>query len=203
MTPHSLSVGVMTGAVIVCLESDVLQGRNGSKVRVDQLQCVGDDFVVVQVVESKLRGNCAIQVRPQRGQVGAAALHSGEDAEAALVERDMVRVHTDEGGKVNDEMPDIGCVVDANLLKEGDYFLGGDLGEIEVILAVEQRAGFAVDDLVGAEQRQRGPIFLLSRGAGPGIRVADGNIRVAEARLRVAGLRMRVDSPGIDRLLVQ
>lgn len=49
-------------------------------------------------------------------------------------------------------MSDIGCVIAADLLEERGYILKGALGKIEAILGVEQRAGFAVDGLVRAEE---------------------------------------------------
>ncbi len=49
-------------------------------------------------------------------------------------------------------MSDIVCVVSADLPEERGYVLRGAYGKIEAILGVEQRAGFAVDSLVRAEE---------------------------------------------------
>ena len=64
--------------------------------------------------------------------------------------------------KVDIDMPDIGCVVAANLLEERDYVLrGGVHGKIEAILGVEHRAGFAVDGLVRAKEPRREVLSLI------------------------------------------
>ena len=49
-------------------------------------------------------------------------------------------------------MSDIVCVVAADCPEEQGYVLRGGHGKIEAILGVEQRAGFAVDGLVRAEE---------------------------------------------------
>ena len=54
--------------------------------------------------------------------------------------------------KVYTDMPDIACVVAANLLEGLRYVLRGARGKIEAILGVKQRAGFAVDRLVREKQ---------------------------------------------------
>lgn len=49
-------------------------------------------------------------------------------------------------------MLDIVCVVLIDLLEEREYVLRGAHGKIEAILGVEQRAGFAMDNLVRAKK---------------------------------------------------
>lgn len=49
-------------------------------------------------------------------------------------------------------MSDIVCIASVDLPKEGGYVLKGAHGKIEAIPGVEQRAGFAVDGLVRAEE---------------------------------------------------
>ena len=51
-------------------------------------------------------------------------------------------------------MSDTVCVVAADSSEERGYVLRGGRGKIEAILGVEQRAGFAVDGLVRAEERR-------------------------------------------------
>jgi len=75
-------------------------------------------------------------------------LDLGEDTNAVVLEGDIVLVQITEDGKVDTDMPDVTCVVAANLVEERSYVLGGAYGEVEAVLGVKQRAGFAVDRLV-------------------------------------------------------
>lgn len=49
-------------------------------------------------------------------------------------------------------MPNVVCVVAANLVDERGYELGVARGEVEAILGVKQRAGFATDCTVRAKE---------------------------------------------------
>ena len=75
-----------------------------------------------------------------------------ENANAAILEGDIFRVQIEKLRKIDKDMSNVACVVAANLVEERNYFLGGDLGKVEAILAIEERAGFAVDSLVRTEE---------------------------------------------------
>jgi hypothetical protein len=54
--------------------------------------------------------------------------------------------------KVDVDMPDIVCIVAANLVEEFGHMLGGALSKLEAILGVKKRASFPVDCLIDEKE---------------------------------------------------
>lgn len=106
-------------------------------------------------MEPELHGTCARPRRRKRAQVGAAALDLVEDANALVIECDIIRLETEELWKVDTDMPNVLCIVAANSVKKQGYELRVALSEVETIMSVKQRGSFAVDGLVRAKKRWR------------------------------------------------
>lgn len=71
-----------------------------------------------------------------------------EDANAVVLEGDIMSAQITDIRKIDINMPDVVCVVATNLVEERGYVLRGAHGKVEAVLGVKLRAGFAVDRLV-------------------------------------------------------